>query len=105
MKTATVYEQFEHELLLHGYSPETVPGYVRHLSELVWHFQRLPDQISEAEHREYLMHLVFERKCSYYKMRSTIAALRAFFRFVLHHSEARILELIPSLNTPRKCTE
>jgi len=51
------------------------------------------------------MHLVFERKCSYYKMRSTIAALRAFFRFVLHHSEARILELIPSLNTPRKCPE
>jgi len=89
MKTITVYEQFEHELFTSRVFTETVPGYIRHLSELVWHFQRLPDQILGAELREYLMYLVFERKCTYYKMRGTISALRAFFRFVLHYSEAR----------------
>lgn len=105
MKSSTIYEQFIVELERQGFSSETIPGYVKRIVDLVWYHQRLPSEISDGEVRQYVLHLVFEKKYAIPSVVSAISSIRAFFRYVLHRSDAEIKEMVPTLARGRKFPE
>lgn len=96
----TIYQRFEEALTSHGLSKATIRNHVNELGRLSWHYQRQPEEINGAEMRQYLVHLVFERKCRYSSAHRVIEAFRAFLRHFLNYSEEAIRETIPSPNTP-----
>ncbi len=50
------------DLQLHGLAPKTQDAYVRAVRQLAEYYHRSPDQISEEELRQYLLHLQRDRQ-------------------------------------------
>lgn len=101
MKTIpTIYERFEQAMTAYGLSKATIRYHVKELGRLSWYYQRQPEEITGAEMRQYLVHLVFERKCKYSSIHRIVQAFRSFLRHSLNYSDEATREIIPSPNTP-----
>lgn len=98
--TPTIYQRFETAMTSHGLSKATMRNHINELGRLSWYYQRQPEEITGAEMRQYLVHLVFERKFTYSSVHRVIQAFRAFLRHLLNYSDEAIRETIPSPNTP-----
>ncbi|MDQ7790439.1 MAG: phage integrase N-terminal SAM-like domain-containing protein, partial [Clostridia bacterium] len=57
-------DQMVSDLLLRNYSPRTVEAYTWAMFHFVKHFRRSPDLMGEPDIRQFLLHLVEERKAS-----------------------------------------
>jgi integrase/recombinase XerD len=72
-----------HELELHRKSPRTVEAYVAAVAQLARHYGRAPDQITLDEVRNFLHHLIVERKLAFSSCNQKLAGIRFFYREVL----------------------
>src|SRR4051794_37615435 len=71
------------ELERRNYSQATARTYIAAIRGFAAHFHRPPDQLGPIEIREYQLHL-YQRKLNPQTIRTQTAALRFFFRKVLH---------------------
>jgi integrase/recombinase XerD len=71
------------ELERRNYSQATARTYIAAIRRFAAHFHRSPDQLGPIEIREYQLHL-YQRKLNPQSIRTQTAALRFFFRKVLH---------------------
>ena len=71
------------ELELQRKSSRTVEAYVYAVQELATHFHRSPERVSVEEVRNFIHHLVTERKVAYSTCNQRLAGLKFFYRQVL----------------------
>jgi len=72
-----------HELELHRKSPRTIEAYVTAVAQLAGHYGRSPDRITLEEVRDFLHHLIAERKLAFSSCNQKLAGIRFFYRQVL----------------------
>ena len=72
-----------HELELHRKSPRTIEAYVTAVAQLAQHYGRSPDRISLQQVRDFLHHLIAERKLAFSSCNQKLAWIRFFYRHVL----------------------
>ena len=75
------------ELELHRKSPATIQAYVRAVAELAGHYGRSPDGITLEEVRDFLHHLIAERKLAFNTCNQRLAGIRFFYQQVLRQEE------------------
>ncbi len=85
------------ELDLRGLALNTKDNYVGAVYRLARHFRRSPDQISDEELKQYLLHLIRDEQRSHSTMIVTVSAFRFFYGRVLHRSTAAIEEALPRM--------
>jgi integrase/recombinase XerD len=71
------------ELELHRKSPRTIEAYVTAVAQLAGHYGRSPDRITLEEVRDFLHHLIAERKLAFSSCNQKLAGIRFFYRKVL----------------------
>lgn len=71
------------ELELSRKSPKTVEAYVTAVVQLAGHYRRSPERISLEEVRDFLHHLIVERKLAFSSCNQKLAGIRFFYRQVL----------------------
>lgn len=71
------------DMRLRNFSPHTQDNYIRAVAQLAKHFSRSPDTLGVEEVRQFLLHLVQERRVSWSTYNVTRAALQFFFRVTL----------------------
>jgi integrase/recombinase XerD len=76
-------DRMEEDLKLGGYSPSTRKIYLLYARQFAGFHQRSPAEMSEPEIRQYLLHLVEERKVSGQTFRQVRAGLRFLYAVTL----------------------
>ena len=71
------------DLHLRGYAERTVETYVEVVARLARHFHAAPDQLTEAQLREYLLHLTRERKLARSSFTQALCGLKFFYEQTL----------------------
>jgi integrase/recombinase XerD len=71
------------DLQLSGAKPNTQRSYLREVDNLAKYFHRSPEELGEAELKEYLLSLIKERHLSEGTFRFYVAALKFFYRTTL----------------------
>ena len=80
--------RMEQDLVVRGRSANTRDGYLRVVADLAKHYRRSPDQLTEREVQQYLIHLIEERKLAWSSCRVAVAALRFFYEITLGRTRA-----------------
>jgi len=75
------------ELELHRKSPRTIEAYVTAVAQLARHYGRSPDAIAIEEIRDFLHHLITERKVAFSTCNQKLAGIRFLYRQVLGQEE------------------
>ena len=75
------------ELELRRRSPHTIQGYVTAVRQLADFYGRSPDRLKLEEVRDWIHHLLVERKLAGTSVNLKIQALRFFFAHVLHRND------------------
>ena len=76
-------QQMIRELELQRKSPKTIQAYVSAVKQLATHFGRSPDRIDVEEVRDFLHHLITQRKASPSTVNQKVCGIRFFYREVL----------------------
>jgi integrase/recombinase XerD len=71
------------ELQLHRKSPRTIEAYVAAVAQLATHYRRSPEKISVEEIRDFLHHLIVNRKLAFSSVNQKLAGIRFFWHQVL----------------------
>ena len=71
------------DLQLSGAKPNTQKSYLREVDNLAKYFNRSPEELGEAELKEYLLYLIKERHLSEGTFRFYVAALKFLYRTTL----------------------
>ncbi len=71
------------DLQLSGAKPRTQKTYLREVENLTKHFNRSPEELGEAELKEYMLYLINERHLSEGTFRFYVAGLKFFYRTTL----------------------
>lgn len=71
------------EMRIRNFSPHTEAAYVRCVADFAQYHRRSPDQLNREQVRQYLLHLVHERKFSWSSYNVHLCALRFFYQEVL----------------------
>jgi integrase/recombinase XerD len=93
-------EQMDADLTLRGMSVRTREAYLGAVAQLAKYYRRAPDQISEAEVQQYLLHLIRERKLAWSSCNVAAQGLRFFYRVTLKENEAQFA--IPHARQPQR---
>jgi len=88
------------ELDLRGFALITKQNYVGAVYRLARHYQRSPDQLSDAELQRYLLHLIRDLKRSRSTLIVTVSAFRFFYRHVLGRSLTALEGALPRMRKP-----
>jgi site-specific recombinase XerD len=88
-------QQLIREMILRGLSPRTHESYIAHVYQLAKHFRRSPDQISDEEIKDYLIHIAEVRKLSASTRNQATSALRFFFAHVVGRPVDRLVRVLP----------
>ncbi len=72
-----------HEMELQRKSKQTIKGYCGAVSQLAKHYNRSPDKISRDEIRQFVHHLITERKLASSSVNVKLAGIRFFYQQVL----------------------
>jgi len=75
------------ELELHRKAPGTIKQYVGAVAELARHYGRSPDLISIEEVRDFIHHLITQRKVAFSTCNLRLAGIRFFFQQVLRRDD------------------
>jgi predicted transposase YbfD/YdcC len=75
------------ELELHRKAPGTIKQYVSAVAELARHYRRSPDSISIEEVRDFIHHLITQRKVAFSTCNVRLAGIRFFFQQVLRRDD------------------
>jgi integrase/recombinase XerD len=100
------------EMELRNFAPKTIDVYVDNVAKFAKHFGKNPELLGEEQVRQYLVHLVEERKLAWGTYHQALAALRYLYRWVLKRGEvvrdirgprrARYLPVVLSLDEVRR---
>ena len=71
------------DLQLSGAKPKTQKTYLREVENLTKYFNRSPEELGEAELKEYLLYLINKRHLSEGTFRFYVAGLKFFYRTTL----------------------
>ncbi len=93
-------KQMDGDLVVRGMSVRTREAYLGAVAGLAKHYGRRPDQVSEAEVQQYLLHLIEERKIAWSSYNIVAQGLKFFYRVTLKKSEAQFV--IPRARQPQK---
>jgi site-specific recombinase XerD len=72
---------------MRNYSPKTIRLYVDAVARFARHFGKSPDQLGAEQVRQYLLHIVHEKKQAWASYKQALAALRYLYRWVLQGPE------------------
>lgn len=75
------------ELELHRKAAGTIKQYVSAVAELARHYRRSPDSISIEEVRDFIHHLITQRKVAFSTCNTRLAGIRFFFQQVLRRDD------------------
>jgi integrase/recombinase XerD len=75
------------EMELRNFAPTTIKMYVDNVAKFAKHFGRSPELLGEEHVRQYLLHLVEERKLAWGTYNQALAALRYLYRWVLKRGD------------------
>jgi integrase/recombinase XerD len=87
------------DLTLTGYSPSTARIYLHYARSFAKHFKRSPAEMGKNEVREYLLHLLDERKLSHETYRQAHAAIKFLYTVTLERAVE--VETIPRHRSQR----
>ncbi len=73
-------EQLQADLQLKGITPRTQHNYLREADNLEQYFSKSPEELQESEIKDYLLHLLHDKKMSEGTFRFYVAALKALYR-------------------------
>jgi site-specific recombinase XerD len=85
----------EQDLVLHGRAERTRESYLHWVSELARYYRRAPDQLTDGEVQQYLLHLIQERKLAWSSCRQAVCALRFFYEVTLGRPRATFRVPLP----------
>lgn len=88
------------EVQLRGLSPHTQDSYVRSVAGLAGFYHRSPDRLQDQEIKDYLLHLLREKKLACSSLIVAVSGLRFFYGKVLHRSTTTIEEALPRMKKP-----
>ena len=71
------------EMELHRKSKHTIKAYVKAVSQLARHYNRSPETISRDEVRDFIHHLITDRKLAFSSINQKLAAIQFFYQHVL----------------------
>ena len=75
-----IRQRFIEDLQLRNRSVRTVQAYVLHLRNFARYFNKSPDLLDPEQARQYLVHLLQERKASWPQYNQAVSALRFFYQ-------------------------
>ena len=76
-------DKMQGDMELRGFSKPTQQTYLREVRNFVRHFKKSPEELGEKEVKEYLLHLVRERKISQSTRKQYYCALRFLYKITL----------------------
>lgn len=76
-------DQMQGDMELRGFSKPTQKTYLREVSRFVQHFGKPPEELGEKEIKEYLLHVVRDRKISLSTLKQYYSALRFLYKITL----------------------
>lgn len=80
-------EQMIKDLQLKGITPRTQKKYLREVNNLSNYFGKSPEKLGEKEVKEYLVHLLEDRKLSRGTYRNYVAGIKFLYRTTLSREE------------------
>ena len=83
-----LHDQMKGDLLLKAYSPHTQRAYLRCARHFARHYMRSPEEMGEQEVRDFLLHLVRDRKASPATQDMYVNALKFLYTITLKRPEA-----------------
>jgi len=75
------------EMEMRNFAPKTIRLYVDNVSRFARHFGKSPDQLGPEHVKQYLLHIVHEKKRSWSTYNQALAALRYFYRWIVKGPE------------------
>lgn len=88
-------QQLIEELVLRGLSERTQEAYVHQVYHLAKHYRLSPDQLSEEQVRQYLVHLASERKLAASTVNQAVNAFRFLYGRVLRRDLEVLRQALP----------
>jgi len=80
---STLREQMQADLQLRGITPRTQKDYLREVSNLAKYFNKSPEDLGESEIKEYLVHLLKDRKLSGGTYKYYVSGIKFLYRTTL----------------------
>jgi site-specific recombinase XerD len=84
-------QQMQSDMVLRGLAERTQEAYIAAIVGIAKYTRRSPDQLSQGEINQYLLHLIEERKLSWSTTNQAACALRFLFRVTLKQPEAAFI--------------
>ena len=82
-----LHDQMRDDLILRAYSPHTRRAYLRCVRHFAKHYMRSPEKMGEREIRDFLLHLVRDRKASPATQDMYVNAIKFFYAHTLKRAE------------------
>lgn len=79
-------KQMQGDMELRGFSKPTQKTYLREVLRFGQHFNKPPEELGEKEVKEYLLHVVRDRKISLSSLKQYYSALRFLYKITLQRS-------------------
>lgn len=96
-------QQMQSDMVLRGLAARTQESYIAAVVGVAKHYHRSPDQLSQDEIQQYLLHLIEERKLAWSSTNQAACALRFLFHVTLKQPAATFV--IPSRKAPAQLPE
>jgi len=80
---STLREQMQADLQLRGITPRTQKDYLREVNNLAKYFNKSPEDLGESEIKEYLVHLLKDRKLSGGTYKYYVSGIKFLYRTTL----------------------
>lgn len=93
-------KQMEADMALRGLAYRTREAYIGSVAQLAKFYWRSPDQITETECQNYLLHLLEERKLAHSSCNIVCSALEFFYRVTLKRRETQFC--LPRPKVPQR---
>jgi site-specific recombinase XerD len=96
----TLHQRMREDMQLRGLAPRTQTSYLQAVQQLVTHYGKPPDQISEEELRQYFLYLRNEKRAA----RTTCTVALCAFKFLYEHTLHRPWPILAFIRPPRTHT-
>lgn len=96
-------QQMQSDMVLRGLADRTQEAYIAAVVGVARYYHRSPDQLSQDEIQQYLLHLIEERKLAWASTNQAACALRFFFHVTLKQPATTFV--IPARKAPAKLPE
>ena len=96
-------QQMTDQMTVRGMAEKTKEAYLRAVTGLARYYRRSPDQLTEQEVQQYLLHLIQERGLAWSSCNVATNGLKFFYHVTLDRQEAQFC--IPQAKSPQRLPE